>query len=85
MKYNCRYCKKELDTVLSILRCPVCKADVNESIEIADRQYQEEQRELRADAERRIGYVVNDRRGNREPCPVCGRPTGGCCTVMVRK
>lgn len=65
MKYNCHYCKKELDTMLSIMRCPTCKADVNESIEIADRQYMEEQRDLKADAERRRGFAVNDRRAGR--------------------
>ena len=66
MKYNCRYCKKELDTVLSILRCPTCKADVNESIEIEDRLWQEEQRQLKADRERRSGGVVYTERRNTE-------------------
>jgi predicted amidophosphoribosyltransferase len=62
MKYNCRYCKKELDTMLSIMRCPTCKTDVNESIEIADRLWQEEQRELKADRERR-GIAFTEHRG----------------------
>jgi hypothetical protein len=64
MKYNCRHCKKELDTMLSILRCPTCKADVSESIEIADKLYQEEQRELRADRERRGGVVYTEHRNS---------------------
>ena len=65
MKYNCRYCKKELDTVMSIMRCPTCKTDVNESIEIADRLWKEEQRQIKADRERLGTTFIEHRNSER--------------------
>lgn len=46
MKYNCRYCKKEWDTVQSNLRC-TCGADLNESIRIANKLWLEKQMDLK--------------------------------------
>jgi hypothetical protein len=48
MRYNCRYCKVEHDTLESRLRCK-CGADLDGSIRLADAQYQEEQKDLCAD------------------------------------
>jgi hypothetical protein len=62
MRYNCRECKAEHDTVESRLRCK-CGASLDESMRLAEKTWMEEQRDLQADRVRNFGgYVVTDSR-----------------------